>query len=398
MPLAKIWTTDPDQLRGKLIHQVIAFAGDGKLRDDSQASREFRDFLELIPLEMLQTYADGCLQDSFTDSGLALQDLVNEVGRRLDFEVEKGRYRGSRGKIGFDGLWRSEDGHALIVEVKTTDTYRIELGKLAEYRKGLIAEGKVREEASSVLIVVGRANTEDLEAQIRGSRQAWDVRLISIKALLKLVGIKVKLEDPRVVRQIRSILVPHEYTRVDDIVDLVFVAAEDVAPESDGPEEPSEEREEAGTSTKPVDFNDECAERIERHLGKLLVKQSRVTWRAPDNSLSLVCKTSRVYENGARKGYWFAIHSTRYRILAATKEAWVGLGCGSPAAVILVPYGQFLDWSEGLNVTIQENGEYYWHVRIVEDRGRYELKRKKGFDSIDLTPYLLQNPASGPSV
>ncbi|HLX09081.1 MAG TPA: hypothetical protein VKY89_14605 [Thermoanaerobaculia bacterium] len=159
MSLATIWTTDPDQLRAKHIQQIISFAGDGKLRDESGASAELREYLELIPLAMLQEYAEGCLQETFPDSGLALQDIVNEIGRRLEFEIETGRYRGSRGRIGFDAIWRSDDGRSLIVEVKTTDVYRIELAKLDAYRKELIATGVITENASSILIVVGRANT-----------------------------------------------------------------------------------------------------------------------------------------------------------------------------------------------------------------------------------------------
>jgi hypothetical protein len=96
------------------------------------------------------------------------------------------------------------------VEVKTTDVYRIELAKLDDYRKELIAAGRIAEHASSILIVVGRANTGDLEAQVRGSRFAWDVRLISVRDLLKLVGIKVKLENPRVAQHApRWLLVCH---------------------------------------------------------------------------------------------------------------------------------------------------------------------------------------------
>lgn len=54
MSLAEIWANSPGQLRGKHIQQIISFAGDGKLRDDAKASAEFRDFLERIPMEMLQ--------------------------------------------------------------------------------------------------------------------------------------------------------------------------------------------------------------------------------------------------------------------------------------------------------------------------------------------------------
>ena len=45
-----------------------------------------------------------------------------------------------------------------------------------------------------VLFIVGRDASNILEAQIRGSRYAWDACLISI-ALLNLVFIKEKTQD-----------------------------------------------------------------------------------------------------------------------------------------------------------------------------------------------------------
>ena len=286
----------------------------------------------------------------------------------------------------------------MIVEVKTTDTYRIELARLAAYRRDTIATGKLAEATSSILIVVGRAHTEDLEAQIRGSRYAWDVRLISIRALLKLLDIKIKLENPQVVQQIRSILAPREYTRVDDIVDLVFRAAEDVAIESEGPDAGEEEGEEAAASVeesgKQADFNDACVERIEKRLGRPLVKQSRATWKSPDNAVGLLCKASRKYIRARRRtGYWFKVHSSRYgKLFPAGDGTWVAFGCGSPEAIVLVPYSTFLVWSAGMNITTMKNGEVYWHVHIWEDEGRFELRRKTGFEPIDLSKYLLAAP------
>ena len=50
-----------------------------------------------------------------------LQDLVNEFGRRLDFEAENGLYRGRRNAIGNDGIWRAKGEPDLIIEVKTTE-------------------------------------------------------------------------------------------------------------------------------------------------------------------------------------------------------------------------------------------------------------------------------------
>jgi hypothetical protein len=62
--------------------------------------------------------------------------------------------------------------------------------------------------------------------------------------------------------------------------------------------------------------------------------------------------------------------------------------------VILVPYARFLDWTEGLHITTMESTEFYWHIRIIDDHGKYELRRKKGFHPIDVTPYLLKSAAN----
>ncbi len=198
MALIDLWRGSPDQLSAKHVQQIVAFAGDGKLGDGNPASVEFRTFLGQVSSAILMRYATECLTDSFSSSGLVLQDTVNEIGLRLGFLVTHGRYRGVAGQLGFDGLWESADDHGLVVEVKTTDAYRIDLNTLADYRRGLIKSGKLSEEHSSILIVVGRQDTGDLEAQIRGSRHAWDVRLISTEALMSLLAVKEELEDPKI--------------------------------------------------------------------------------------------------------------------------------------------------------------------------------------------------------
>ena len=78
------------------------------------------------------------------------------------------------------------------------------------------------------MIVVGREDTGEVEAQVRGSRHAWDIRLISADALIKLVQLKENAEGPETGRKIRSLLVPREYTRLDDMVDVMFSTAKDM--------------------------------------------------------------------------------------------------------------------------------------------------------------------------
>ncbi len=121
MSLSQLWKTSPEQIEAKLLHQVIAFAGDGKLRDDQETSIELRAFLSEVSSEHLRRYAEECLEKTarkiFTESGFALQDIVNEVGRRLGLHVRNGRYRGTKKHVGYDGLWSFPNGHNAVVEV-----------------------------------------------------------------------------------------------------------------------------------------------------------------------------------------------------------------------------------------------------------------------------------------
>jgi len=115
MPLLDLWMKSPDQLRKRQIQQLIAFAGAGRLLDDSPCSAEFRSFLATVPSARLSTYSEPCLTQSFPDSVLALQDLINEIGARLGASVTHGRYRGSAEHAGFDGLWTFPSGHSIVV-------------------------------------------------------------------------------------------------------------------------------------------------------------------------------------------------------------------------------------------------------------------------------------------
>ncbi len=142
--------------------------------------------------------------------------------------LRTGATRGIKGAVGNDGLWQAKDGFSLLIEVKTTDAYRINLDTIANYREKLIAQGTLQAHSSSVVVAVGRQQTGDLEAQIRGSRHAWDVRLISLEALLRLAEVKERLSDWSTSNKINQLLRPVEYTRLDPIVELLFTTKRDL--------------------------------------------------------------------------------------------------------------------------------------------------------------------------
>jgi len=393
MSIVDIWQSTPEQLREKHVQQVIAFAGDGKLKDGNITSDEFRAFLELIPSSYLSRYASECLESHFDNSGLALQDIVNQSGRRLGFQVSDGRYRGAQNHIGYDGLWISPDGDQIVVEAKTTDAYRIDLEKIADYRRAPIKKGDITEERSSILIVVGREDTGDLEAQIRGSRHAWDIRLLSIDSLFGLVSIREEVEGPSVARKICDILIPREYTRVDGIIDLVFATT------SDAREIPEEDISEAVTSHAatardqkpkftPVSFHDECIIRIQEKLNASLIRRSKATFISPNKNVAVICTVSREHSTSMGIRYWFAFHTHQREYLNTFPNAYVALGCGSAASILLIPFKDFQIWLEGMNMTHTEDREY-WHVQIIRKGRKFILLQKANVKRVDLTDYCI---------
>ena len=124
MPLLSLWLSNPAAVAELTVEQVVATAGDGNLKDGSICSQELQDYLGQVSSEKLSEYVDQCLSGRFDKSGIVLQDLVNELGRRLDYKVINGRYQGTTNAIGFDGIWIAPEGHTIIAEVKTTDAYR----------------------------------------------------------------------------------------------------------------------------------------------------------------------------------------------------------------------------------------------------------------------------------
>ena len=53
MALVDLWRTSRDQIAAKHVQQLVAFAGDGRLSDGSQASAELRTYLAQVPSELL---------------------------------------------------------------------------------------------------------------------------------------------------------------------------------------------------------------------------------------------------------------------------------------------------------------------------------------------------------
>ena len=406
MPLISLWSSNRAAIEEFSVEQVVAAAGDGNMRDGSLCSQELRTYLSEITSAKLGLYIEYCLSKHFNKGGMVLQDLVNELGRRLDYKVNNGRYQGTTNTIGYDGIWTSPEGHTIVAEVKTTDAYRISLDTIATYRDKLSTSGEILS-PSSILIVVGREDTGELEAQVRGSRHAWDIRLISADALIKLVQLKEDADAADTGRKIRSLLAPMEYTRLDQMIDVMFTTAKDVETAAavetaiEG-EEPHETvplgKIDSATSKGTWEFTDATLLQGKRNLiidalnhreEVNLIKRSRALYWDAGHTIRLACTISKRYSKNRAYPYWYAHHPAWEEFLAEGKKAFLVLGCMDLAVAFAIPWEVLHPTLDGLNTTQKEDG-FYWHIHLTEpEPGELSMLLPKRNTVLPLKEYAL---------
>ncbi|QDV30331.1 hypothetical protein Spb1_22600 [Planctopirus ephydatiae] len=387
MALLDLWNADRQQITGKRIDQLIAFAGEGRLRDGNTTSEEFRTLLKAVSSDVIGQWLNECLENRFTDFGFVLQDTVNEVGRRLGFDVTHGVYR-SHSNEGYDGLWRIPGGRAILAESKSSTSYSIALNRISEYRKQVAPQLGLRPEDISILIVVGTEDTSEFEAQVRGSRFAWDIRILGVQALYRLLKLKEALDDPKVERQIQEILFPQEFTRLDRIIDLVFATAED-AQDFESTEEEVEVDDSAPEKPR-ANFHAAILPRLEKHFGQPLVKRSRSQWATPDDASLVSCQVSKHFDKG-NADFWFGLKRTSRETLQKHKNAFCAFGLGSPDRVVVLPMSFLAPHVDSFFTSPdKEGGILHWHVRFVNTNTGVAMLVDRDRKQLDVTKYLLK--------
>ena len=374
MPLLDLMRGSPTAVDKFTIEQVVNMAGNGDVRDGSDCSHELREYLLCISSDKLFKHVNHCLSSSFNSSGFVLQDVVNEMGRRLGYDVEFGLYRGTANAIGFDGVWKEPSGPEIVIEIKTTDAYRINLDTVAKYRERLIRESGISE-SSSILLVVGRKDTGDLEAQIRGSKHAWDTRVISAGSLINLVKIKESADEDTTITKIRSLLKPFEYTRLDNIIDIMFTATRDVEPSLELDSQDTESEAPVSDTQMPVQRHtpprtpDMLRKRIISSLAERerinLIAHTRAQFWTPDHDIRVACAVSKRYDGGTN--YWYAYHPQWDEFLGAGNIGYFVLGCLDKEVAYVLPHAEISGQLSSLNTTSRD-GKKYWHIHLEDDQ------------------------------
>jgi hypothetical protein len=399
MPLLSLLKTSPEAVEVMHIEQIVMQAGDGNLKDNSECQAELREYLTLIEPEKLAEHATHCLhKPKWADSGFVLQDVVNEIGRRLGFKVTNGRYRGVKGENGFDGLWHSDHVGAFLVETKTTSAYTIRLEPVAKYRDGLAEEGAI-DRNTPILFVVGRDSTVALEQQIRGSKFAWSTRLVGVEALLKLMSVNLDSTTDEVTQKIHQIFLPVDYTRVDPIVDVVFTTSEDKAESEELTDAPVDDSENDKPKKKK---NNASSQEVIKHrrqqvinalsakFGKKLIKRKAALYSDSDDQLRVAVSVSKRYEDNKYQQYWYAYLAPMRSFLANAKTGLMVYACADKDEAYAIPYEVIEKLKEGMGTTPEkENRKAYWHVFIRDLDGPPRIYLPKTKEETLLSDYRL---------
>lgn len=261
--------------------------------------------------------------------------------------------------------------------MKTTDAYTFPLETAHEYREALREQGLISRE-SSILIVVGREDTGALEAQVRGSRFAWDIRLIGIEGLIKLVALRSKSDDSGTVRQIHQLLRPFEYTKVDRIIDILFTTATDVEaqqeeeqleqsaaePERDEPERQVQEKRDRALIEE---LKERAIKGFSAVKGTELVRRSRSYFWSADKHLRACCTVSKRYDKDYQP-YWYAYH-LKWDQFLRVGEGYVILACADLDSAFAVPQRWFEKNEDNLSRSEGDGGRFYWHIPLTELEG-----------------------------
>lgn len=386
--LESLWLKN-EKFKEKHINQVISWVSD---LDSEKRKEEIRKLFSIIPISQIEKYVSECIKDKFEDNGYIFQDLVNELGRRLGYEVIFGRYKGVKGENGFDGLWKCKDEHSFVVESKITDSFTVNLSVLNKYRQDLIKEGRILENKSSIILVLGRKDTNTMPELIRGSKYKWIMSEIGVDSLIDLVKQKSEnIDNETLDKQILDVLRMEENVDTDKLVKVVFPKKNkyNISNILNKPLKLSENKHQKRESVK---FYEQCVNKIEKSKNIKLHKKegnTKVLYEDKSKGIGVIIINSKIRKTTNYDKYWFAYHRRYYNYVSEYDQKYIAFGCGSEDNILLVP-SKLIEENIGKMNKTNNNGRIHWHVFIIHRDGKFLLNiplddRKW----IDITKYYI---------
>lgn len=342
------------------------------LQDGQSGSSRFREFLANLQNEEVENYLHEALSGE-TGGGKdrALQDLVNEVGRRLGYRVEFGRYHGVKNAIGHDGIWAGPN-LTFILETKTTSAYSIDVRKLVKSYLAKLKESGHVPERSFIIIAVGRMDTLGWEDQIRGAGLSNIVRVVGIDKLISLL--RIKTDANLNIDMISSILQPTEYVRLDGLIDLT----DRIMGSFIGEQSASVDLKEAIAASPSLAVD--AGRTVYDQALRIIAERTRLRWESFRGNMYVSDKRaicllySKEYDRGGGGRYWYAIHSRQLEAMRPYKGTFIFI-CGPCDHMLILPAKDLNDLLPKVRTTSPPNKPMYHHIDFRIDAQKQVLLR-----------------------
>ncbi len=154
----------------------------------------------------------------------------------------------------------------------------------------------------------------------------------------------------------------------------------------------------ANNDTLPTDSSDSDStaqksfgvEKLERFLGKPMVKQSRSAYSTEDLKQGFVVLESKAYTQGNRKKYWFGYREYSFDKIEECQEKFIAFICREADDFILMPKDVIDKHVFQMNSSIDEDGKItHRHIVFFRDESGHmvQLLSKPETQEIDIDQY-----------
>jgi hypothetical protein len=190
-----------------------------------------------------------------------------------------------------------------------------------------------------------------------------------------------------------------EYTRIDEIVDIVFTTVEDK--ETSVRDDLGAESDEEHVQSDQTPFTQErtpkevvaqrkqlAVDLVSRREGVSLVRMRHSMYASTNDELRVVVSVSKRYERDG--GYWYAFHDNPQRTyLTNASRGYLVLGMVDQDFVHAIPL-QVLNshWDE-IGETVRGNGAVYKHLVVANDNGCFSIRLRGANRSFSIDEYRL---------
>ena len=142
--------------------------------------------------------------------------------------------------------------------------------------------------------------------------------------------------------------------------------------------------------TKPSSTYDPIISALSHHFGKNLICNARTLVSDEAGKFAAVMAYSKMYPQGIRRKYWFAVHPKKIASCTAENNYYV-FACSDDEIAVVFPMSALQGLIERLNVTNPENpGKRYYHmVLFAENGGAKCLLSHPEIAEIDVTEYCI---------